>query len=96
MHFTPDSKFSPASDPFRGRSAACVGLPLEEVRKFNGGGSAQAYVAKKYCSGCSARTACLEWALSFETPQHKRYGVYGGLTAEQRSELFGGDFEEAV
>lgn len=41
--------------------------------------------AQSICSLCSVREPCLDWANSFEKDQDYRYGIYGGLTAEQRS-----------
>lgn len=39
--------------------------------------------AKRVCAGCPVRTACLEHALRTREP----YGVWGGLTEEERREL---------
>ncbi|MFD7261557.1 WhiB family transcriptional regulator [Streptomyces sp. NPDC059874] len=36
--------------------------------------------AKRVCAGCPVRAACLDHALS----SHERYGVWGGLTEEER------------
>lgn len=42
--------------------------------------------AKEICAGCPVREQCLEHALRVPEP----YGVWGGLTAEERQELTGG------
>ncbi|MFG2619557.1 WhiB family transcriptional regulator [Streptomyces sp. NPDC048507] len=42
--------------------------------------------AKRVCAGCPVRTACLEHALSTREP----FGVWGGLTEEERRRLLTG------
>lgn len=37
------------------------------------------------CNGCPAKTACLIWAL--DRPYDSDYGVWGGLTRNQRRQL---------
>ena len=39
--------------------------------------------AKRACAPCPVRVACLEWAMTIE----KSYGVWGGLSAEERDEM---------
>jgi WhiB family redox-sensing transcriptional regulator len=39
--------------------------------------------AKSVCMSCPVRRPCLEWALEVDEP----YGVWGGLTPEERSQL---------
>ena len=39
--------------------------------------------ALKHCSGCGIREMCLAWALK----NGERYGVWGGLTEQQRRRL---------
>ena len=41
------------------------------------------FAAKKICQRCGCIDQCLEWALRNGEP----YGVWGGLSAEQRSQL---------
>lgn len=45
-----------------------------------GGSSAE---AKRVCSQCPTRAACLEWALLND----ERYGVWGGLSERERRRL---------
>lgn len=42
--------------------------------------------AKAVCSGCEVRQLCLEFAMGHETGNN-RYGIYGGLTDEERATL---------
>lgn len=49
--------------------------------------------SKQICRGCSVRPACLEDVLSFEIPG-EREGVWGGLSAAERDELFGGAVDD--
>jgi WhiB family redox-sensing transcriptional regulator len=37
--------------------------------------------AKELCGWCSVRGECLDWALD----RDERYGIYGGLTPEERA-----------
>ncbi|MFD7764091.1 WhiB family transcriptional regulator [Streptomyces microflavus] len=41
--------------------------------------------AKQTCGECPARAECLEWAL--DPASRCNFGVFGGLTAEERREL---------
>ena len=45
-------------------------------------------VARNICGTCPIQTACLAWALHVEaaTPG-SRWGMYGGLTPDERAEL---------
>lgn len=47
--------------------------------------SAQAQRAKKICSRCEVRTACLEYALA----TGERYGIWGGTSERERRRLRG-------
>ena len=42
--------------------------------------------AKKICATCDVREQCLQWAMA----ANQRHGVWGGLTARERSSLAGG------
>lgn len=50
---------------------------------FDKSAEAQQEVAQKYCFGCKVVSFCLDFSLAFDA----RYGVYGGLTEEQRKKL---------
>lgn len=43
--------------------------------------------AKQICAGCPGRTECLADVLAWERPAY-RYGVVGGLSAEERRRLW--------
>lgn len=45
--------------------------------------------AKRICAGCPVRDACLGEALAWENPL-SRYGVFGGLTASERTDFTSG------
>jgi len=65
--------------------AACLNQDPELFFPIGVSGPAvtQAEEAKAYCRRCSVVNECLEWALA--TGQH--YGVWGGLTEEERHTL---------
>lgn len=48
--------------------------------------------AKRICAGCPVRDACLGEALAWENPL-SRYGVFGGLTANERAAFASGGAE---
>jgi len=60
--------------------AACTNLPLEVFYPERGVVSA---VARRVCSSCEVRTACLEYALK----HHEKYGIWGGLGETDRRAL---------
>lgn len=43
--------------------------------------------AQKFCSQCPVAQKCLDLAMANEQ-DHARYGIFGGLTPEQRRELY--------
>ena len=47
--------------------------------------------AKRMCAGCPVRSACLADVMAWEQPSH-RYGVVGGLSAQERRQLTGAPF----
>jgi WhiB family redox-sensing transcriptional regulator len=57
-------------------SAACVSQPAEI---FGSSHPASVALAKRVCSTCPIKTACLEWAL-----EHPEEGVWGGTTRQER------------
>jgi len=46
----------------------------------------QIQTAKRICAGCPVRSACLADVMAWEQPS-SRYGVVGGLSAEERRQL---------
>ncbi len=57
--------------------AACKSLPLE---MFFPPAEQEAAAAKTICSGCTVKEPCLEAALA----AGERFGIWGGLTTEER------------
>lgn len=43
--------------------------------------------AREYCARCDVRYECLRMALDIETADVRRYGVWGGLSPEERDTL---------
>ena len=73
------------------RSAACVGVnPEVFYPKTTGGGSIRSREAvnraKTICASCPVRKECLEDALTGEIPSY-RFGVWGGLTPQERAKV---------
>jgi len=60
--------------------AICRGVPLNLF--FPERGEPVTSVIKDLCTECPVRTDCLEYAL-----HHERYGVWGGLTEDQRQKI---------
>jgi WhiB family redox-sensing transcriptional regulator len=48
--------------------------------------------AKKICATCAVREQCLQWAMA----ANQRHGVWGGLTARERSSLARGEDSHAT
>lgn len=44
------------------------------------------YQAKSVCRSCEVISECLTYALGFEGASFTRFGVWGGMTAEERHE----------
>lgn len=70
--------------------AACAGM--DEARFFpvaEGGprGAERIEQAKAVCAGCPVRSTCLADTMARESPT-ARYGVFGGLSAGDRSRLY--------
>ncbi|MFF7713463.1 WhiB family transcriptional regulator [Streptomyces sp. NPDC007988] len=68
----------PAANPLS--EAACAGTDTEV---FFDGTPTATETAKRTCMGCPVRTACLELALE----RGERFGIFGGLTADERRAL---------
>ncbi|MGK5549344.1 WhiB family transcriptional regulator [Streptomyces sp. URMC 127] len=62
--------------------AACAG---EEPELFFHGDPGAIALAKRICGRCPVREACLARSIAND----ERYGVFGGLTADERQELQG-------
>lgn len=66
--------------------AACIGAP-EHIFFPESGGTAT--IARRICAVCPVRLDCLNTALDAESgvSRRNRYGIYGGLTPDQRARL---------
>lgn len=70
--------------------AACTGMSEDlffPVAETGPAGAALVEQAKAVCAGCSVRTACLADTMTRESPS-ARYGVFGGLSAGDRTRLY--------
>jgi WhiB family redox-sensing transcriptional regulator len=83
-----------AEDPSSGRDAAdwrrlaaCRGEDPELFFPISSVGPAQVQItdAKKVCARCPVRPACLRYALA----TRQDYGIWGGLTEDERRQLRG-------
>jgi WhiB family redox-sensing transcriptional regulator len=62
------------------REAACYGIDPD---LFFPTSEEEAGDALDFCSACAVRETCLSWALK----NGERYGVWGGLTEQQRRRI---------
>lgn len=60
--------------------AACREIPVE---MFFPPAEQESEVAKAVCANCTVRQPCLEFALS----EAERFGIWGGLTSQERRSL---------
>ena len=68
--------------------AACRGVPTEIFFPENPGGQDSVYnKAREFCRKCEVTQQCLAYALEHETGQRCRFGVFGGLSPRERSQL---------
>ncbi len=65
--------------------AACANHPDPDVF-FRGGGPVPDAV-RALCGRCAVRGKCLDLALRAESAGYRRYGIFGGLSAEARADL---------
>jgi hypothetical protein len=78
--------FRLAPDPGLGGALCAAVTP--ELFFSEPGDLATVRVAKEICAACPVRVACLTSALAAEgTGWGGRYGIWGGLTPEERQEL---------
>lgn len=68
---------------------ACRGIPSET---FFPPVEHEAYEAKMICAACGVRDACLDFALS----AGERFGIWGGLTTQERRMLLARRRREAA
>lgn len=66
--------------------AACRG---HDTRLFFADARAGDYqAARRFCNRCPVRAACLDEAMRFESGNaENRYGMFGGLTPDERADL---------
>ncbi|MDP8936973.1 MAG: WhiB family transcriptional regulator [Actinomycetota bacterium] len=67
------------------RGAACRNMDTELFfpRGETGAPLEQTVTAKAVCAGCPVRMPCLEFAME----SHQEYGIFGGLTEQERRSL---------
>lgn len=75
---------APAEVACRGES---TGLFYKGENESPGTREVRVEKAKGLCTGCCARTECLEAAMAEEKSGGGRYGIRGGLTEEERKNL---------
>lgn len=68
---------------------ACADLPEEQKRWFFSKRGNTYLKAVHICHTCPIEDECLRRAVDNETPGTRRYGVYGGMPANERREKFG-------
>ena len=69
--------------------AACAGQPTDIFFPETVGiANDRVYdQAREFCARCDVRYECLKMALTLETADVRRYGVWGGLSPEEREQL---------
>lgn len=63
--------------------AACLGMDTELFFPLPGRYSTEAEFAKSICKNCPVKDDCLRFALE----NRENYGIFGGLTQEERGRL---------
>lgn len=69
--------------------AACAGQSLDLFYPGTNGQKKEKK-AKQFCARCPVKLECLNDALAAEYPIGPRFGIFGGLTHQERKLLFGG------
>lgn len=71
------------------KAAACKSLSERDRRRFFDGSDNERI--KKICDACPVKSACLQQVLEFEHQPGsvRRWGIWGGMTASERYEVFG-------
>lgn len=88
-----DARPSTAAFNFAGHeswmeSAACIGYPPDWWHtELKGPRQDETECAKRVCASCPVSVRCLDYALRTETNEWGRYGIWAGLTPEQRRGL---------
>lgn len=72
--------------------AACDGQPVNLFFPDRGQSDKR---AKEICQKCPVTQECLDLARRNERDS-ARFGIYGGLTADERQRLFGSEYNEQV
>ena len=67
--------------------AACKGKPITMFVPDTDMPRDRDYVAAlQYCKGCPVRVYCLNYAMEYEQDQRYRFGVFGGMTPQERAQ----------
>jgi WhiB family redox-sensing transcriptional regulator len=83
-----DTVLDAATPDWFGQAACASGGELLEdffVEESHKNATEQTLAAKRWCAGCPVRTECLDWALMLEKRQIYREGIFGGLSASERT-----------
>lgn len=68
--------------------AACTAYPPDWWHtELRGPRQDETEAAKQVCASCPVAVNCLDYAMRTETNDWGRYGIWAGLTPEQRREL---------
>lgn len=68
--------------------AACKGVPHEVFFPENPGGRESVYIqARQFCDKCEVTEQCLAFALEFEEGKRDRFGMFGGKSPRERSQI---------
>lgn len=74
--------------------AACIGMPTEH---WTGSDTGDPSMAKLICSHCRVSDDCLAFTLHAEPNDiNHRYGIFGGMTPDERHRFFGLLLESAA
>ena len=86
---TYDGLFDPGNSIDWKDFANCRGLSKENYDTFYAPIGGNYNVAKDICAGCSVTDECLEYALLYEKLAQRRFGCYGGMSPNERNDMFG-------
>jgi WhiB family redox-sensing transcriptional regulator len=69
--------------------SACLNQPTDIFfPEYQGNTSPRIWdQAREYCNNCTVKYQCLKLAMSFEEPDLRRHGMWGGLTPDERDKL---------
>ena len=83
---TPYQHTQPTHKPHWQALAACLGIDPDIMYPDNDDDRG-ILEATRYCAVCPVVEQCTEFAMDFESSQHSRAGIWGGLTPAKRERL---------